>query len=456
MKVLTSGFLITIIIGSLVLICVSSSTVQGSEVIGVIHSDTTWTLANSPYTLTGPVAVLDGSTLTIEPGVVVNLGSYYLQINGTLHAKGTSANKINFTGTAPERWAITFTPISIDWKPQSNSGSIIENVVITLAPGGSKGISIENASPLINNNTITAYYGIDVFGGSPTIANNVIYGQIGIHVANPTITGNFITAGVSGVSYYKGATITPAVIANNTISCRDLSGRLMTNAYDYYGIEVRSASLSGNTISGFQTGIYTIDNTIEQNLIVNNKDGICILSDYENYHSNATIRYNTITNNFQGINITQPDPGKFTTIDLVNNNIYNNQNYNVYSASSNNVAASSNWWGTNDTQAINQTIRDGKNDFNVGMVNFIPFLTDPVSQAPQPNMPLPPLIYPTPSGSPTPLETATATPTQPSTSSNLDWTSIAIITLLSAAVALLLIDILYRRKRNPEKKSKGA
>ena len=36
---------------------------------GNITTDTTWTLANSPYIVTGRVQVFEGATLTIEQGV---------------------------------------------------------------------------------------------------------------------------------------------------------------------------------------------------------------------------------------------------------------------------------------------------------------------------------------------------------------------------------------------------
>lgn len=63
---------------------------------GIIAQDSTWTKANSPYTLTGPVGIARGATLTIEPGVTVNIGSFYLGVNGTLNALGTASDQIVF------------------------------------------------------------------------------------------------------------------------------------------------------------------------------------------------------------------------------------------------------------------------------------------------------------------------------------------------------------------------
>lgn len=80
-----------------------------TEVIGILNSDSSWTKANSPYTLTGPVAVNTGKTLTIEPGTTINLNNYYIQINGTLTAIGSSSSLIQFNGGL-----LRFTPMSLE------------------------------------------------------------------------------------------------------------------------------------------------------------------------------------------------------------------------------------------------------------------------------------------------------------------------------------------------------
>jgi len=69
---------------------------------GGIYSDTTWTLANSPYILTDTVVVFPGVTLTIQPGVVVKFDTnVQLEIRqATLIANGTNSDSITFTSNS--------------------------------------------------------------------------------------------------------------------------------------------------------------------------------------------------------------------------------------------------------------------------------------------------------------------------------------------------------------------
>ena len=69
-------------------------------VSGVIESNTTWTKANSPYVVTGNVGIPEGIRLTIEPGVEVRFeGAYEILVNGSVDANGTTSEPIVFGST---------------------------------------------------------------------------------------------------------------------------------------------------------------------------------------------------------------------------------------------------------------------------------------------------------------------------------------------------------------------
>ena len=71
---------------------------------GTIATNTTWTLANSPYVISNNITVAASATLTVEPGVTVLVNnSLGILINGRLLAEGTPTQRIRFarnTGAA--------------------------------------------------------------------------------------------------------------------------------------------------------------------------------------------------------------------------------------------------------------------------------------------------------------------------------------------------------------------
>jgi len=98
-------------------------------------------------------------------------------------------------------------------------------------------------------------------------------------------------------------------------------------------------------------------------------------------------------------------------------------------AGSESVTVSNNWWGTTDQQAISNSIYDSKNDFNLGTVNFVPFLAAPNPQAPSLNTPIP---TPHPSASPS------TTPAVP------EFTWLAILPLFTS---MLIISVRSRHRK---------
>jgi hypothetical protein len=376
-----------------------------TQVNGVITSDTTWTKSNSPYSLTGPVKVNNGVVLTIEAGVTVNLNSYYVQVYGTLVAQGTSNEKIQINGVngSPSMiplgssLAIASSPAGITFNDynRTGSGSIIENAIInstTIALG---------SSDKINNCTIIG--SVDT-GQSSIISNNTIKGQIDAGGTSQILSNN-----ISGEIQVEGGS---PVVSNNVVSNSGGSGitfELTDNILIY-----------GNIIINCGFGITAVGYaTIENNLIMNNDCGI-------SFSYRVTIENNTIAKNQIGLKqVTALMPA------IVYNNLQNNS-YNYYVGGQGfDANATYNWWGTTNPQAINQTIYDSKNDFNLGTVNFEPFLTSPNAQAPDPNMQIP---------NSTPLPSPTSTPITP------EFPSVIIVTIVMAMG--LMLSIFKRRKKH--------
>ena len=115
-KSLLSAFLIAVITSGLVLVStLPFSTVQAStNISGLISSNTTWTLAGSPYIVTGDILVDANVLLNIESGVAVKFdGGTNLIVDGTLVADGDETSQITFTSNAatpaPNNWGTNAT-----------------------------------------------------------------------------------------------------------------------------------------------------------------------------------------------------------------------------------------------------------------------------------------------------------------------------------------------------------
>ncbi len=186
---------------------------------GIIASNTTWTRANSPYTLSGPILVNKSVTLTVEPGVIVNLNGNYIQVDGTLQAKGSDNEYVTLNGDPqfPNN-GITFTSSSTSWNQKTGSGCIIEKTILN-----SVKISIGNSAK-INNNTMNGGY-IDT---AITVSSSF----------SPIITSNKITG---GLPYETAITVSGlAIVSNNIIAS---TNNIAILAYD-------STVISNNVISG--------------------------------------------------------------------------------------------------------------------------------------------------------------------------------------------------------------
>ena len=231
-----------------------------TNITGIIPTNTTWTKTNSPYTLTGPVAVNVGVTLTIEAGTVVNLNNYYIQVNGTLIAEGVSTSPIQFNdGT------LRFTPISNSWNDKIGSGCTIEYANLT-----SVSISASNA---INLDQDSIFGGNVSLGDSSVITSNIL--STGLIVGNFSIlTNNQIGGGIyagdscnfsnnkvgGSISAGDKSTVTSNTV-EGAVSCTGNQSIITNNTIKG---EVNGGVISNNTIS-VSSGYFNVKGTIIEN-----------------------------------------------------------------------------------------------------------------------------------------------------------------------------------------------
>ncbi len=187
----------------------------GTTLPSIISSDTTLTKEGSPYSILGSTRVNAGVTLTIQAGSTINLGSNYIQVDGTLNARGTNSDPIYIFGAAVNAAQIKFTNSSNSWNEQSGTGCIIENAIINQTV-----ISITNCSVKINRDAFNdsadmQHNNVAILtnGGSSIISNN-IFNQCGLDISDSSTISNNVIGG--GIGLWGGS----PVVTNNQISGR--------------------------------------------------------------------------------------------------------------------------------------------------------------------------------------------------------------------------------------------
>jgi flagellar hook assembly protein FlgD len=219
---------------------------EATNVGGTINTDTTWTLAASPYVATSSVTVAAGKTLTIEPGVVVKFNSQkYIQFYGRVLALGTSASPIQFTSsqatpTAGYWGTVYFYPtaspqsqfsyVSFSYCGSSDGGCVVSNGAspaldnVTISNSSTAGLvaagataSVTLSDSVVRNNT---GYGVNLLTGATlTLTNTAFTDNTGYAIGAEAktsllgLTGLSLSGNGGGAKnyiYYRGGTITGA------------------------------------------------------------------------------------------------------------------------------------------------------------------------------------------------------------------------------------------------------
>jgi DNA-binding MarR family transcriptional regulator len=393
-------FLITIllILSSFVVFILESFSIEASNLEEIesrsqsqiiIAKDTTWILDNSPYIFSGNVLVQKSATLTIEPGVTIKFDKEKkFRIDGTLHAIGTDSQRIVFTSNNGISNATS--PAAGDWgtftfeSPSKNS--ILKYCTIEYS-GGIKnfGVKLKIDHCRINNNFAVDNAGGIFNDGSMVISNSIIAGNScyesggGIYNGKNIILENCILTNNS--AFFRGGGFFSNGFGEVTLYNSTIAGN---NAHDGGGIfleegniNIYNCTITENHATSDCGGIYNdyYANTIVKFSIIkensaSSSGGIYNIGDIK--ISNCTISANTAKNNADGIFINE-----YNSIIIEYSNLINSS-YTIYLNSLEEISLINNWWGTTNTNLIDQSIYDYYDDFDVGRVNYKPFLTKPV------------------------------------------------------------------------------
>ena len=287
-----------------------------------LTQDTTW---KGVVIIGGDIFVEPDVTLTIEPGTVVKFRR--IDETGSQNLFGTDSPyypqaEIIVRGTLIARGTrkknIVFTSAEIDARP-SDWGAL--NFL------GSTGNVIDHAKVLF------AYNGVHSHGSAVTVTNS-----------------EFAKCGV-GISF-KSEEETPGV--------------------PWFG-KRSDLTITGNIIHSNKGGIGYRNSTgnIAYNLIEKNKFfGIWPKEDVD-----GTVSANTITGNKKGVLLYQT-----RGVVLTGNNIYDNSDYNISATEAQDFPfdARNNWFGTINSDKIDESIFDKKDDADLGLVTYEPYLQSPV------------------------------------------------------------------------------
>lgn len=323
--------------------CALSGTAQ-TYVSGGIYANTNWTVSGSPYIVTGDLVLFPNFTLTIEPGVVVKFNDGIgFEVRGNLISNGTVADSILFISSSSQ-------PTPGIW-----NGIFISNNV-----GGQGSFRY----------TVVRY-------SDQGIWNECCRETDTLFVRNSLFERNLTALGGYGGDYAKMVVDSCSFLHNDkTIIYGDKVIRNSAFIYNNYGLyNTERTSVFSSNFCGNRTAILGTWGQMVNTIVMNNGIGV-MGSIYGDFYINTG---NVIANNDTGVILKEGYIG-------ANNVICNNNYFNLVSATSQNMTIINQCWCDTDSANIAAKILDGRDNPQLGLVDFVPYLNCDGSAVPDTNI----------------------------------------------------------------------
>jgi hypothetical protein len=351
-------------------------TVAQTNVAGGIFQNTTWSLSGSPYIVNSSIVVFPGKTLTIEPGVEIqinnqNNSNIYIETRGTINCIGTDAQPIKV-------YALFDTMNTAAWQGfvcTSTQGGVLnaDRIEIANAYFPLSYETIPTTLSYTNSKFIRCFQAVTVgtnlnLSGCEFIDNEVgVYGWANFNINNCLFKDNstslylyasaFAMSNCSFVDNQIGLSFLANSVDSIVISnCEFLNNGLAINYPNNGRVENCLFSDNGTAIQ------YAYKCEILNNELLYNELAIEASVD-------AEIHNNQINNNTGGLLISNVSSVQDSPA-IYDNEICGNINFAVNNNTNMNYSLFSNCFCDLDSAQIEAYLIDGYDDITKGLINY--------------------------------------------------------------------------------------